>query len=181
MITHIFTFGTILCLFIFIWKIWHNLKDMIYDIYDRLNSRIQSVGVKECKTMLDYIVGKDGMVCEWNHRCNCYQMNTSKDGWSFDNARRESNKKEHIFATILHTNEIIEKIKEQLDNQQKEETKKKMKCCKCGKKLDHPATYIKMENATDKNLNKVLAVCHDCAYGMINKGAEIDPIILKGN
>lgn len=45
MITHIFTFGTILCLFIFIWKIWHNLKDAIDDIYHRLNSRIQSVGV----------------------------------------------------------------------------------------------------------------------------------------
>lgn len=181
MMMYVFMFGTILCLFITIWKMWHNLKDAIIDIYHRLNSRIQSIGVEECKTMLDYIVHKDGMVCEWNHRCNCYQMNTSKDGWSFDNARRESNKKEHIFATILHTNEIIEKIKEQLDNQQKEEAKKKMKCCKCGKKLDHAATYIKMENATDKNLNKVLAVCNDCAYGMINKGAEIDPILLKEN
>lgn len=38
---------------------------------------------------------------------------------------------------------------------------------------------IKMENATDKNLNKILAVCHDCAYGMISKGAKIDPILLK--
>lgn len=181
MITHIFTFGTILCLFIFIWKIWHNLKDMINDIYDRLNSRIQSVGVKECKTMLDYIVGKDGMVCEWNYRCNCYQMNTSKDGWSFDNARRENNKKEQIFATILRTNEIIEKIKEQLDNQQKEEAKKNMKCCKCGKKIEGPATYIRMENATNKDLNKVMAVCNDCGYGFIHKGAEIDPILLKEN
>ena len=56
-----------------------------------------------------------------------------------------------------------------------------MNCCKCGKKLDHLATYIKMENATDKNLNKVLAVCNDCAYGLISKGAEIDPILLKEN
>ena len=54
-----------------------------------------------------------------------------------------------------------------------------MNCCKCGKKIDYPATYIKMENATDKNLNKILAVCHDCAYGMISKGAEIDPVLLK--
>ena len=181
MMMYVFMFGTILCLFIAIWKIWHNLKDAIDDIYYRLNSRIQSVGVEECKTMLDYIVHKDGMVCEYNSLGKRYQMNTSKDGWSFDNARRENNKKQQIFATILHTNEIIEKIKEQLDNQQKEEAKKKMKCCKCGKKLDHAATYIKMENATDKNLNKVLAVCNDCAYGLINKGAEIDPIFLKEN
>lgn len=66
--------------------------------------------------MLDYLVHKDGMVCEYNHLGKRYQMNTSKDGWSFDNFRRENNKKEQIFATILHTNEIIEKIKEQLDN-----------------------------------------------------------------
>ena len=181
MMMYVFISVTILCLFIAIWKIWHNLKDAIYDIYHRLNRSIQSVGVEECKTMLDYIVHKDGMVCEYNSLCKRYQMNTSKDGWSFDNARRENNKMQQIFATILHTNEIIEKIKEQLDNQQKEEAKKKMKCCKCGKKLDHAATYIKMENATDKNLNKVLAVCNDCAYGMINKGAEIDPIFLKEN
>lgn len=172
-------FVTIICLFIAIWNIWHNLKDMINDLYQRLYCRMQNLGVEECKTMLDYIVGKDGMMCEWNH--NHYQMNASKDGWSFDNARRENNKKEQIFSTILHTNEIIEKIKEQLDNQRKEEAKKNMKCCKCGKKIDGPATYIRMENATNKNLNKIMAVCNDCAYGMINKGAEIDPILMKEN
>ena len=179
MISYIFMFGTILCLFIAIWKIWHNLKDEMDNIYDRLNSRIQSVGVGECKTMLDYIVRKDGMICEWNHLCNRYQMNASKDGWSFENARKQNNKKEQVYASVLRTNELLEKIKEQLDNQQKEEAKKNMKCCKCGKKIDYPATYIKMENATDKNLNKILAVCHDCAYGMISKGDEIDPILLK--
>lgn len=181
MISYVFMFGTILCLFIAIWKIWHNLKDAIDDLYDRLNSRIQSVGVDECKTMLDYIVHKDGMVCEYNHLSKRYQINTSRDGWSFENARKQNNKKEQMFASVLRTNELLEKIKEQLDNQQKEEAKKNMKCCKCGKKIDYPATYIKMENATDKNLNKILAVCHDCAYGMISKGDEIDPILLKEN
>ena len=179
MMLYVFMFGTILCLFIAIWKIWHNIKDEIDDLYDKLNCRIQSVGVGECKTMLDYIVGKDGMMCEWNHHCKRYQMNTSKDGWSFENARKQNNKKEQVYASVLRTNELLEKIKEQLDNQQKEEAKKNMKCCKCGKKIDYHATYIKMENATDKNLNKILAVCHDCAYGMISKGDEIDPILLK--
>jgi hypothetical protein len=181
MISYVFMFGTILCLFIAIWKIWRNLKDAIDDLYDRLNCRIQSVGVEECKTMLDYIVGKDGMMCEYNSHFNRYQMNVSKDGWSFENARKQNNKKEQMFASVLRTNELLEKIKEQLDNQQKEEAKKNMKCCKCGKKIDYPATYIKMENATDKNLNKILAVCHDCAYWMISKGDEIDPILLKEN
>lgn len=179
MITHIFTLLTILCLFVFIWKIWHNLKDEIENIYHRLNSRIQNIGVNECKTMLDYIVRKDGMICEWNHHCNRYQMNASKDGWSFENARKQNYKKEQVYSSVLRTNELLKKIKEQLDNQRKEEVKKKMNCCKCGKKIDYPATYIKMENATDKNLNKILAVCHDCAYGMISKGAEIDPVLLK--
>ena len=179
MMMYVFMFGTIICLFIAIWKIRHNLNDMINDLYQRLYCRMQNLGVEQCKTMLDYIVHKDGMICEWNH--NRYQMNTSKDGWSFDNARRENNKKEQIFSTILHTNEIIEKIKEQLDNQRKEEAMKNMKCCKCGKKIEGPATYIRMENATNKNLNKIMAVCNDCAYGMINKGAEIDPILMKEN
>lgn len=181
MITHIFTLLTILCLFVFIWKIWHNLKDMINDLYHRLNSIIQSVGVKECKTMLDYIVGKDGMECWYNPSLKYFSMNVSKDRWSFENARKQNDKKERMYASVLHTNELLEKIKEQLDNQQKEEAKKNMKCCKCGKKIDYPATYIKMENATDKNLNKVLAVCNDCAYRFIHKGAEIDPILLNKN
>lgn len=56
-----------------------------------------------------------------------------------------------------------------------------MKCCKCGKKIEGPATYIRMENATNKNLNKVMAVCNDCGYGFIHKGVEIDPILLKEN
>lgn len=56
-----------------------------------------------------------------------------------------------------------------------------MNCCKCGKKIEVPATYIRMENATDKNLNKIMAVCNDCAYGFIHKGAEIDPILLNEN
>lgn len=179
MMMYVFMFGTILCLFIAIFKIWHNLKDEIDDLYHRLNSVIQSVGVKECKTMLDYIVGKDGMECRYNPSFKYFSMNVSKDRWSFENARKQNNKKEQVFASVLRTNELLEKIKEKLDNQQKEEAKKNMKCCKCGKKIDYPATYIKMENATDKNLNKILAVCHDCAYGMISKGAEIDPILMK--
>ena len=40
---------------------------------------------------------------------------------------------------------------------------------------------ICLENATNKDLNKVMAVCNDCGYGFINKGAEIDPILLKEN
>lgn len=181
MMMYVFMFGTIICLFIAIWKIWHNLKDAIDDLYHRLNSVIQSVGVKECKTMLDYIVGKDGMECWYNPRIKNFSMNVLKDGWPFENARRQNNKKEQVFASVIRTNELVEKIKEQLDNKQKEEAKENMKCCKCGKKIDYPATYIKMENATDKNLNKILAVCNDCAYGMISKGSEIDPILMKEN
>jgi hypothetical protein len=179
MMMYVFMFGTIICLFIAIWKIWHNLKDMIENLYDKLNCVIQNIGVKECKTMLDYIVGKDGMECWYNPSLKYFSMNVSKDGWSFNNARKQNDKKERMFESVIRTNELLEKIKEQLDNQQKEEAKKNMKCCKCGKKIDYPATYIKMENATDKNLNKILAVCHDCAYGMISKGDEIDPILLK--
>lgn len=178
---YVFMFGTILCLFIAIWKIWHNLKDAIENLYHRLNSVIQSVGVKECKTMLDYIVGKDGMECWYNPSLKYFSMNISKDKWSYENARKQDDKKERMFVTILRTNEIIEKIKEQLDNQRKEEAKKNMKCCKCGKKIEGPATYIRMENATNKDLNKLMAACNDCGYGLINKGAEIDPILLKEN
>lgn len=174
-------FGTIVCLFIAIWKIWHNLKDMIENLYDKLNCVIQSVGVKECKTMLDYIVGKDGMECWYNPTIKHFSMNVSKDGWSFNNSRRQNDKKERMFESVIRTNELLEKIKEQLDNQRKEEAKKKMKCCKCGKKIEGPATYIRMENATNKDLNKVMAVCNDCGYGFIHKGAEIDPILLKEN
>lgn len=181
MIAHLFTFGTILCLFIAIWKIWHNLRDLIEDVYQRLYSRIESSGIKQCKAMLDYIVGKDGMECWYNHVNNYYSINVKKDGWSYENARKQNDKKERMFVTILRTNEIVEKIKEQLDNQRKEEAKKNMKCCKCGKKIEGPATYIRMENATNKELNKVMAVCNDCGYGFIHKGAEIDPILLKEN
>lgn len=86
-----------------------------------------------------------------------------------------------MYSSVLRTNELLEKIKEQLDDQRKEEAKKKMNCCKCGKKIEGPATYIRMENATNKDLNKVMAVCNDCAYGLISKGAEIDQILLKQN
>ena len=106
-------------------------------------------------------------------------MSPSKDGFSFEHARKQDDKKERMFASVLRTNEIVEKIKEQLDNQRKEELKKNMKCCKCGKKIEGPATYIRMENATNKDLNKVMAVCNDCGYGFIHKGTEIDNILLK--
>ena len=103
-----------------------------------------------------------------------------------DRSYHESERKKELER--IRTKEFIEgayktaeEIKKLLTDNLIKKEKEKMKCCKCGKKIEGPATYIRMENATNKNLNKIMAVCNDCAYGMINKGAEIDPILMKEN
>lgn len=133
---------------------------------------------------------QDAIMNEWL-RCHGNELKCI-DGFHYniyptsDKYYHESERKKELER--IRTNEFIygayrtaEEIKKLLTDNLIKEEKKKMKCCKCGKKLDHAATYIKMENATDKNLNKVLAVCNDCGYGLISKGAEIDPIFLKEN
>ena len=103
-----------------------------------------------------------------------------------DRGFHESERKKELERR--RTNEFIEEayktakeIKKLLTDNLIKKEKEKMKCCKCGKKIEGPATYIRMENATNKDLNKVMAVCNDCGYGFIHNGAEIDPILLKEN
>lgn len=110
-----------------------------------------------------------------------YNICPTSDKYYHESERKKELERRRRNEFIDGAYRTAEEIKKLLTDNLIKEEKKKMNCCKCGKKIDYPATYIKMENATDKNLNKVLAVCHDCAYGMISKGSEIDPILLKEN
>jgi len=162
---------------------------VFYELYKKLSDVNGNVYRRYCQT--EFILRKmDAILDEWL-RCQgkelkCFNGHDYRIFPTSDKYYHESERKNELER--IRTKEFIEgayktaeEIKKLLTDSLIKKEKEKMKCCKCGKKLDHPATYIKMENATDKNLNKVLAVCHDCAYGMINKGAEIDPILLKGN
>ena len=110
-----------------------------------------------------------------------YEVYPTSDEHYYKSERQKELERKRTKEFIEGAYNTAEEIKKLLTDSLIKKEKEKMKCCKCGKKLDHAATYIKMENATDKNLNKVLAVCNDCAYGLISKGAEIDTILLKEN
>ena len=48
-----------------------------------------------------------------------------------------------------------------------------MKCDLCGGMFSVPATYIRMENAADRDLNRKMAVCGRCAYAILQKALAI--------
>jgi hypothetical protein len=110
-----------------------------------------------------------------------YNIYPTSDKYYHESERKKELEQRMTKEFIEGAYKTAEEIKKLLTDNIIKKEKENMKCCKCGKKIDYPATYIKMENATDKNLNKILAVCHDCAYWMISKGDEIDPILLKEN
>ena len=140
---------------------------IFYELYKKLSDVNGNVSSKYCKT--EFILRKmDAILDEWlrsqGKELKCINGHDYRIFPISDKYYHESERKKELER--IRTKEFIEgayKTAEEI------------------KKLDHAATYIKMENATDKNLNKVLAVCNDCAYGLINKGAEIDPIFLKEN
>lgn len=110
-----------------------------------------------------------------------YGIYPTSDRSYHENERKKELERIRTKEFIEGAYKTAEEIKKILTDNLIKKEKEKMKCCKCGKKIEGPATYIRMENATNKNLNKIMAVCNDCAYGMINKGAEIDQILLKEN
>lgn len=55
-----------------------------------------------------------------------------------------------------------------------------MTCTLCRKPTDVP-TYITMESASDKYLNRKMAVCEKCAYAILQKMLELDPLNRKCN
>lgn len=55
-----------------------------------------------------------------------------------------------------------------------------MTCTLCRNPTDAP-TYITMECAPDKYLNRKMAVCDRCAYAIMQKMLELDPFNRKCN
>ena len=162
---------------------------VFYELYKKLSD--VDVNVSEKYSRIEFILRRMDAFMQECLRSQGKELK-SYNGYDYgiyptsDRGFHESERKKELERR--RTNEFIEEayktakeIKKLLTDNLIKKEKEKMNCCKCGKKIDYPATYIKMENATDKNLNKILAVCHDCAYGMISKGTEIDPILLKGN
>ena len=162
---------------------------VFYELYKKLSN--VNMNVSEKYSRIEFILSRMDSFMNECLRSQGKELK-SYNGYDYgifptsDRSYHESERKKELER--IRTKEFIEgayrtaeEIKKLLTDNLIKEEKKKMKCCKCGKKIDYPATYIKMENATDKNINKILAVCHDCAYGMISKGSEIDPILLKEN
>ena len=162
---------------------------VFYELYKKLNDVNGNVSRRYCQT--EFILRKmDAILDEWL-RCQGKELKciNGHDYRIFPTSEKyyhESERKKELER--IRTNEFIEEayktakeIKKLLTDNLIKKEKEKMKCCKCGKKIEGPATYIRMENATNKDLNKVMAVCNDCGYGFIHKGAEIDPILLKEN
>lgn len=162
---------------------------VFYELYKKLSDVNGNVSSRYCQT--EFILRNMNVILDEWLRCQgkelkCINGHDYRILPTSDKYYHESERKKELER--IRKNEFIEEayktakeIKKLLTDNLIKMEKEKMKCCKCGKKIDYPATYIKMENATDKNLNKVLAVCNDCAYGMISKGAEIDPIFLNEN
>ncbi len=163
---------------------------VFYELYKKLSN--VNMNVSEKHSRVEYIMKKmDAIMNEWfrlqekelkTNNCGfTYGIFPTSDKYYHDNERKKEleriRTKELIEGTYRNTEEIKKLLTDNLIKKEKE----KMKCCKCGKKIEGNATYIRMENATNKDLNKLMAVCNDCGYGFINKGAEIDPILLKEN
>lgn len=158
---------------------------VFYELYKKLNDVNGNVSRRYCQT--EFILRKmDAILDEWL-RCQgkelkCinghdYRIFPTSDKYYHESERKKELEREFIEEAYKTAKEIKKLLTDNLIKKEKE----KMKCCKCGKKIEGPATYIRMENATNKDLNKVMAVCNDCGYGFIHKGAEIDPILLKEN
>lgn len=55
-----------------------------------------------------------------------------------------------------------------------------MTCTLCRMPTKTP-TYITMECATDKYLNRKMALCNRCAYALLQRALELEPINRKCN
>lgn len=163
---------------------------VFYELYKKLSN--VNMNVSEKYSRIDYITKKmDAFMRDW-FVFQGKELKTYDGGFTYgifptsdkcyhDNERKKELERKRINDLIEGTYRTAEEIKKLLTDNIIKKEKEKMKCCKCGKKIEGPATYIRMENATNKDLNKVMAVCNDCGYGFIHKGAEIDPILLKEN
>jgi len=162
---------------------------VFYKLYKKLSDVNRNVSSRYFQT--EFILRKmDAILDEWL-RCQgkelkCinghdYRIFPTSDKYYHESERKKELERRRTNEFIEGAYKTAEEIKKLLTDNLIKKEKEKMKCCKCGKKIEGHATYIRMENTTNKELNKVMAVCNDCAYGMISKGAEIDPILLKEN
>lgn len=51
-----------------------------------------------------------------------------------------------------------------------------MKCSLCGCAFNEPATYINIQNAQERYLNRKFATCLKCGYAILQTAYRLDPI-----